>query len=380
VTLDTAAVPDVGRNASPYLYGPEDEAVLAALHTGQYGHTEITERFEAQVAEFLGVSDAVAVASGTAALHIALLAAGLGPAHEVIVPSMTFCATIQAIRACGARPVFIEINPDTLCIEPVEVLAAITPATRAVMPVLYGGRAVDLTAIHHVLAERGILIIEDAAHAFGSHCGNRRVGATGALTCFSFGPIKNLTCTQGGMIIPADPQQASAARRLRGLGITQSAAQRAASTSYTVDDFGMRAQMPALNAAIGTVQLAHFTTAEATRKQLWRTYQAALTDVEGATLIDVDVEHSVPSLCAVRVPARDQVFHLLRERGVGVGVHYPPNHLQPAFARWHRSLPVTETIGQQIMTLPFHQHLTDRDIQHVVTQLERALATVRAVR
>ena len=128
------------------------------------------------------------------------------------------------------------------------------------------------------------------------------------------------------------------------------------------------------------MQLAHFTTAETTRKLLWRSYQAALKDVEGVTLIDVDVEHSVPSLCAVRVPARDQVFHLLHERGVGVGVHYPPNHLQPAFARWHRSLPVTETIGRQIMTLPFHQHLTDHHIQHVVTQLETALATVRAAR
>ncbi|MGH3495309.1 MAG: DegT/DnrJ/EryC1/StrS family aminotransferase, partial [Sciscionella sp.] len=315
-----------------------------------------------------------------AALHIALLAAGLGPAHEVIVPSMTFCATIQAILACGARPVFIEVDPDTLCIEPDDVLAAITPATRAVMPVLYGGRAVDLTTIHHVLAERDILIIEDAAHAFGSHNGTRRVGATGTLTCFSFGPIKNLTCTQGGMIIPADPRQASTARKLRGLGIVQSAAQRSASTSYTVDGFGLRAQMPALNAAIGTVQLAHFATAESVRKRLWLTYQAALKNLEAVTLIDADVEHSVPSLCAVRVPARDQVFQLLREQGVGVGVHYPPNHLQPAFARWHRSLPVTEAIGEQIMTLPFHQHLTDHHIHHVVAQLEHALAAVKAAK
>jgi len=140
----------------------------------------------------------------------------------------------------------------------------------------------------------------------------------------------------------------------------------------------LRAQMPALNAAIGSVQLAHFATADATRKRLWRAYQAALKDVEGITLIDVDVERSVPSLCAMRVPSRDEVFRLLRGQGIGVGVHYPPNHLQSGFAQWSRSLPITEAIGEQIMTLPFHQHLEDQDIHRVVAQLARALAVAKA--
>ncbi|MFE2105137.1 DegT/DnrJ/EryC1/StrS family aminotransferase [Kitasatospora sp. NPDC059463] len=168
------------------------------LAAGQYGHTEVTEAFERKVAAFLGVPDAVAVTSGTAAMHTALLAAGIGAGHEVVVPSLTFCATIQAILACGAAPRFIEVAPHTLCVEPDAVAEAITPATRAVMPVLFGGRAIDLSGIRSALDRQGIAVIEDAAHAFGSYSGPARVGGTGDLTCFSFGPVKNLTCGQGG--------------------------------------------------------------------------------------------------------------------------------------------------------------------------------------
>jgi dTDP-4-amino-4,6-dideoxygalactose transaminase len=373
-----ATLPDASRNASPMLYGPEAEAVARVLGSGQYGHTEVTEHFEREIARFLGVPDAVAVASGTAALHIALLTAGIGPGDEVIVPSMTFCATVQAITACGASPRFVDVDPATLCVTPGHVLDALTPATRAVVPVLYGGRPVDLSGIHDQLAERGIAVIQDAAHAFGSHTRSGRIGADRQVTtCFSFGPIKNLTCGQGGMIIPRGQEEAEAARTLRMLGVTTSAAERAAATSYTVAGFGLRYQMSAINAAIGTVQLAHFATAETVRKRLWRAYQAALAGLDDVTVVDVDIEHSVPSLCVVRVPHRDRVFAFLRERGIGAGVHYPPNHLQPAFARWHRDLPVTEAVGGQILTLPFHQHLTEEHVRHVAALLGQALAEAR---
>jgi perosamine synthetase len=380
MTTSTTA-PDASRNASPYLYGPETDAVARVLESGQYGHTDITERFEREIAHFLGVPETVAVASGTAALHIALLAAGIGPGEEVIVPSMTFCATVQAVLACGAHPRFVDIDPATLCLTGSDVLDALTPDTRAVVPVLYGGHAVDLSGIHGVLAKRNIAVIEDAAHAFGSRNGSTRVGANQQVaTCFSFGPIKNLTCGQGGMYIPRGPEEAETARRLRMLGVVESAAERSATTSYTVGSFGVRYQMSALNAAIGSVQLAHFGAAETTRKRLWRAYEAALTGLDGVTLVDVDVEHSVPALCAVRVSERDRVFGFLRTRGVGVGVHYPPNHLQPAFARWRHSLPVTEKVGRQILTLPFHQHLTEQDIQRVAALLQQAVDLAEAER
>ncbi|WLQ33866.1 DegT/DnrJ/EryC1/StrS family aminotransferase [Streptomyces castrisilvae] len=370
--------PDMKRNASPYLHGKEAAAVTRVLESGQYGHTAVTEEFEQRIAEFLGVSDAVAVTSGTAALHTALLAARVGAGDEVVVPSMTFCATVQAILAVGATPRFIEINPSTLCVDHQLVLDAVNANTVAVLPVLFGGRAVDLGPIQCELQERGISVIEDAAHAFGSYNGARRVGATGALTCFSFGPIKNLTCGQGGMVIPRTQKEADTMRRLRLLGVTQSQRERANRTCYQVDSFGLRYQLSAINAAIGLAQLDHFEDTVHTRRHQWRTYRELLRHLRGVTLVDVGLETAVPHLCQIRVPRRDQVFTEMRAHGVGVGVHYPPNHLQPAFAAWRRALPVTEQAGRQILSLPFHQHLTDDDINHVVAALGQAVETARA--
>ncbi|MER5200731.1 DegT/DnrJ/EryC1/StrS family aminotransferase [Streptomyces sp. NPDC002755] len=349
------------------------------LESGQYGHTDITEQFERSIAAFLGVGDVVAVASGTAALHTALLAASIGPGHEVIVPSMTFCATVQAVLAAGATPRFVDIEPATLCVSDQLVMDAVTVRTRAVIPVHFGGRAVDVSLIREELAARNIVVIEDAAHSFGSRLGEGRVGASGDLTCFSFGPIKNLTCGQGGAVVPRTRTEADTIRRIRLLGILQSQAERAQTTGYSVTGFGLRYQMSGINAAFGLAQLAHFEQAEATRRALWHAYRNALAPLNHrVTLIDVDPERSVPHLCQVRVPARDTVFTQLKARGIGVGVHYPPNHLQPAFGRWRRDLPATEHVAGEILTLPFHQHLTETDIDHVVTALGEVLTSVGA--
>ena len=375
----TSLVTGAGAGARPFLFGPEDFALLTALHSGHYNHSDVCDEFEAQVADFLGVTDTVAVSSGTAALHVALLAAGIGPGDEVVVPSFTFCATVQAILATGAIPRFADIDPTTLCTGATEAAEALTPATRAVIPVLYAGQAVDLSAVRPELDRRGIPVIEDAAHAFGSsHDATRRVGATGDLTCFSFGPIKNLTCGQGGMVIPRSSEEAAACRALRSLGITDTVTSRADMTSYPVNGFGLRVQMPSLNAAIGLAQLGHLAEIQQQRRRLWRSYAAALEGIAGVVLLDLDVERTVPHLCAVRVPDhREEVFAALRRLGIGVGTHYPPNHLQRAFASWHRSLPVTERIGREVMTLPFHLYLKDSDIAQVADALRHTLAQVR---
>ncbi|MFB7470989.1 DegT/DnrJ/EryC1/StrS family aminotransferase [Kitasatospora sp. NPDC056184] len=372
-----SSTPEYRRNATPFLHGQETETVSRVLAAGQYGHTEVTEEFERKVAAFLGVPDAVAVTSGTAAMHTALLAAGIGPGHEVVVPSLTFCATIQAILACGAAPRFIEVAPHTLCVEPDAVAEAITPATRAVMPVLFGGRAIDLSGIRSALDRQGIAVIEDAAHAFGSYSGPARVGGTGDLTCFSFGPVKNLTCGQGGMVVPRTPEEAATIRRLRLLGVVASQAERQAATSYHVEAFGLRYQLSSINAAIGLAQLPGFKTTEVKRQRLWRAYRTALHGAKGVTLVDVDVDHTVPHLFVVRVADREVVFRRMLAAGIAVGVHYPPNHLQPAFAQWRRSLPVTEQLGREILSLPFHQHMTEDDIHHVAATLKRATGNGR---
>ncbi|MEU0529145.1 DegT/DnrJ/EryC1/StrS family aminotransferase [Amycolatopsis tolypomycina] len=362
-------------NARPFLHGSELAAIGRVLATGQYGHGPETDAFEHDLASDLGVDDVVAVATGTAALHLALLAAGVGPGDEVVVPSLTFCASVQAIRATGAEPRFIDVDPDTLCVTAELVEAALAPATRAVMPVLYGGRAVDLTPIATQLAERDIAVVEDAAHAFGSRQGERRVGATGVLTCFSFDAIKPLTCGDGGAIVPRTPEEARRLRRARLLGIDAPREQRTAAVSYEVHELGFRYHLSTFHAAIGRVQLAGFPAVAARRQQLWCSYAAALADIPHATLVDLDIENTVPFNCVIRLPAavRDAVHAQLHAAGIQAGVHYPPNHLQPAFTPWSRPLPATEAVAGEILSLPFHPDLTDDDIGQITTTLATAL-------
>ncbi|GAA5079689.1 DegT/DnrJ/EryC1/StrS family aminotransferase [Nocardia iowensis] len=363
----------VSRNAAPFLHGPEFAAMAEALRAGQYGHNTATEAFEAELAEFLGVPEVVSVNSCTAALHLSLLLAGVGPGDEVVVPSQTFCATIQAILMAGAQPRFADIDAGTLCVDTTTVRAALTPRTRAVVPVLYGGRAVDLHEIRDELNDLGITMIEDAAHAFGSRLGSDLVGTDGALTCFSFGPIKNLTCIEGGALIPRDPDEAERARALRLMGVTQPQAARIRTTDYQVHGPGWRYHLSAVHAAVGRVQLAHFPAIEKKRKALWRAYARELTALDKVGLVDVDVDRSVPFNCVVRIPHRDQVFATMRDLNIGVGVHYPPNHTQPAFSAWYRPLPLTEATATEIMSLPFHPAMTEHDVDHVASVLEQAV-------
>ncbi|WP_414942669.1 DegT/DnrJ/EryC1/StrS family aminotransferase [Amycolatopsis sp. cmx-11-51] len=362
-------------NARPFLYGDEITAVARALEGGQYGHGAETEAFERELAVYLGTPDVVAVSTGTAALHLALLAAGVGPGDEVVVPSLTFCASVQAIVATGARPRFVDVDPATLCTTVDHVRAALTPATRAVMPVLYGGRAVDLTALREYLAAQDIAVVEDAAHAFGSFTGPRRVGATGDLTCFSFDAIKALTCGDGGAIVPRTAGEATALRRARALGITSGRAQRGHAVSYSVDGVGFRYHLSTLHAAIGRVQLTHFPEMETRRRGLWNAYAAALQDITDVTVVDLDVANTVPFNCTILIPAplRNEVHTRLRAGEIAVGVHYPLNHYQPAFSPCATPLPSSESLWQRILNLPFHPDMTDNDVHTVAAALRRAL-------
>ncbi|WP_235783517.1 DegT/DnrJ/EryC1/StrS family aminotransferase [Amycolatopsis orientalis] len=243
------------------------------------------------------------------------------------------------------------------------------------MPVLYGGRAVHLAGLREHLTARGIAIVEDAAHAFGSDTGPHRVGATGDLTCFSFDAIKALTCGDGGAVIPRTPGEAATLRRTRALGITSSRIQRGQTVSYTVDGAGFRYHLSTLHAAIGRAQLARFPEMDLRRRALWSTYAAALDGIEDISLVDLDIAHTVPFNCTILVPAplRDEVHTRLRAAEIAVGVHYPLNHLQPAFTQWADPLPRSEALWRQILTLPFHPDMTDNDVHTVASALRRAL-------
>ncbi|SFY52674.1 dTDP-3-amino-3,4,6-trideoxy-alpha-D-glucose transaminase [Streptomyces sp. F-1] len=230
------------------------------------------------------------------------------------------------------------------------------------LPVLFGGRAVNLNPVRKELADRDIAIVEDAANAFGSSNGARSVGATGDITCFSFGPIKNLTCGQGGIVVPRTRNEAGTIRRIRMLGVVQPPAERGLTTGYQVCSFGPRYQMSGCNAAIGIARLNHFEKTETARRILWRAYRRALASLDDVRLVDIDVDRIVPHVCQVLIPNRDEVYARLKARGIDVGVHYPPNHLQPASAQWRRGLPGGGQVGREVLTLPFHQHLSEADI------------------
>ncbi|MFE6975964.1 DegT/DnrJ/EryC1/StrS family aminotransferase [Streptomyces sp. NPDC057682] len=324
--------------------------------------------FERELASYLRVPDVVAVSSATVGIHLALQTCGVGPGTEVIVPSQTFAATIQPIVALGAVPRFIDHSPGTLCVEAEAVKEAITPATRAVLPVLYGGRPVDLTSIASDLRHQNIHIVEDAAQAFGSP----RTGVQ-ALTVYSFGPIKQLTALVGGAVVPRTVEEAEALRQSRSLGITSSQTDRIRTTTYCVQGPGLRGVLSDVNAAVGRVQLARFETVAVLRRELWNAYAQALRDAPGVAVIDVGND-AVPFNCVVRVPGRNRVHGIMRDRGVGVGVHYPPNHLQPAFARWTRSLPITERTAEEILSLPFHPAMTCHDARWTAAALLEAMA------
>ncbi|MFB7852945.1 DegT/DnrJ/EryC1/StrS family aminotransferase [Streptomyces sp. NPDC056053] len=367
-TTSTSTPEAVRRNARPYLHGPEMAAMAAAMEAGQYGHGPQADLFEQELADYLGVPDVVAVSCATVGIHLALQVCGVGPGTEVIVPSQTFAATIQPIVALGAAPRFIDHSPDTLCVEPKAVREAITPATRAVLPVLYGGRPIDLTGIVPELRRRNIHIVEDAAQAFGS----RRTEGP-ATTVYSFGPIKQLTALVGGAIVPRTGEEAESLRQMRSLGITSSQADRIRTTTYSVRGPGLRGVLPDVNAAVGRIQLARFDEVAALRTSLWKAYAHALDGASGVALVDVGAD-AVPFNCVVRVPGRDRVHRIMRDRGIGVGVHYPPNHLQPAFARWTRSLPITERAAGEILSLPFHPAMTPDDARWTAAALLEALA------
>ncbi|MFF2013847.1 DegT/DnrJ/EryC1/StrS family aminotransferase [Streptomyces sp. NPDC058195] len=368
-SISTATPDAVRRNARPYLHGPETAAMAAAVEAGQYGHGPQADLFEQELAHYLGVPDVVAVSSATVGIHLALQACGVGPGTEVIVPSQTFAATIQPIVALGAAPRFIDHAPGTLCVEPQAVREAITPATRAVLPVLYGGRPVDLSAIATELRSRNIHIVEDAAQAFGS----RRTDQPARTTVYSFGPIKQLTALVGGAVVPRSGQEAETLRQMRFLGITSSQTDRIRTTTYSVRGPGLRGVLPDINAAVGRVQLARFNEVAALRTALWKAYAQALHGASGVALVDAG-EDAVPFNCVVRVSGRDRVHRIMRDRGIGVGVHYPPNHLQPAFAQWTRPLPVTEQAAREILSLPFHPAMTPDDARWTAGALLDALA------
>jgi perosamine synthetase len=365
--------------------GPEElQAVERVFQSGWLGLGEVTQAFEDELRSFLGARHVVAVSNGTAALHLALNALDLKPQDEVLVPTLTFVATPQAVVMAGATPVFCDVDPVTFNLDVHDAAARITPRTKAILPVHYGGTACDMDAVHRLAAEAHLHVIEDAAHAFGSSYKGRKVGTLSELTCFSFDPIKNITCGEGGAVVTEDPSLAEKMAARRTLGIVRDAAPRSDAArpwSYAVAEPGFRYHMGNLNAALGLEQMKRFDGFCRRRRAIAGRYEEALAGVSGLALREQRLQETCPFFYVVRVldGRREALIDHLRQAGVMTGVHYVPNHLHDLFADRRTSLPVAERLGREILTLPLFCDMTDEQVEFVIAAVRRFFCGVPQV-
>jgi dTDP-4-amino-4,6-dideoxygalactose transaminase len=375
----------------PWFDEAEERLVQQTLRSGWIGQGPLVERFERRLAAYLGAPHVVAVSSCTAALHLSLAAAGVGPGDEVITTPFTFVATINAIEHVGATPVLVDIDPDTRNITPAAVAAAITPRTRALMPVHFAGLPVDLEAMYELADEHDLFVIEDAAHAVGAVAHGRRVGGSGhprSLCCFSFYPNKNLASAEGGAVALADPRLDEALRCLRLHGLKGDAWDR-----YRTDEYrpslavaaGFKSNWTDLQAAIGLPQLEKLEGFLAARETLAARYDDLLAGVPGVRVLprprpSLATRHAL-HLYQVAIEAgghgssaRDRIVQRLIDQGIGAAVHYIAVHRHPYYAeRIDGRFPNAEWASDHLITLPLHMHLSDRDLVRICRALDAAV-------
>jgi perosamine synthetase len=349
----------------------EIRLVTEVLRSGWWGLGPKTKAFEDAFAEYVHAPHAVALNSATAALHLGLRALGV-EGREVITTSMTFVSTNHEIVHNQATPVFADIEPDTLNIDPVDIERKITPRTAAILVVHYGGHPCDLDRIREIAAARRIPVIEDAAHACGAWYGDRPIGSISELTSFSFHAVKNLATGDGGMLTLNDPELDARLRRSRWLGINKDTWVRADdgkgyAWAYNVEEFGFKSHMNDIAAALGLAQLGRLDRTNGRRREIAARYSAALQDLDWLELpVEKPGVRSAWHNYVVKVDDRDAFMSHLNARGVSTGMHYIPNHLYDIYKPYATSLPITERVWSRLVTLPLFPDLRDAEADIVI--------------
>ena len=376
------------RDFIPYGRQEIDEDDIAAVVEVLRGDWLTTgpavERFEGAFAGLVGAQHAVAVTNGTAALHLAMLAAGIGPGDEVIVPTMTFAASANAARYVGADVVFCDVRADTLSIDVAQAAALVTPRTKAIVVVDYAGIPCDLDEVMHLAEQHGLVVIEDACHAVGATHRGRPIGSIAHLSTFSFHPVKHLTTGEGGMVTTADPDLDRRLRRLRNHGIDTDFRQRetVGTWEYDVVELGFNFRLSDINAALGASQVAKVPSWVERRRAIAARYRELLADAPVTMLTKPD--HVVASWHLFPVlldadggaPDRSEVFAELRAKGIGVNVHYRPLHLHTSFREGagEAHLPVAEDAYARLLSLPMWHGMTDEQQGAVIEALVASVA------
>lgn len=372
---------------APVITDEDIEAVVGCLKRRWIGTGPKVSEFEAVFSKFKKAGHAVALSSGTAALHLSLLAAGIGPGDEVITTPMTFCATINAIIHCGATPVLADCDRHTMNINPEAVADAVSSRTKAILPVHFAGRCCEMEEIMNVARSENLLVIEDCAHAVESEYHGRSAGTFGNAGCFSFYATKNVVTGEGGMVITDDHALAQKIKVLALHGMSHDAWDRFSDQGYKhyqVVQCGYKYNMMDIQAAMGIHQLARVNRLWERRRVIWNTYNAAFCGLPCTP--PPDPEPNTRHACHLYTPvidiektgkSRDWVLEALTAENIGVGAHYIPVHLHPFYSRtygWQKGdFPNAEWVGERTLSLPLSAGLTDKDVQDVIDAFVKVL-------
>jgi len=338
--------------------------------------------FEHAVMDFVGAEHAVAVNSGTAALHAAMCAIGVGPGDEVILPPMTFVATANCVVFQGATPVFADVDADTLLINPAEVESKITERTKAIIAVDYAGQPCDYNALRDIAGRHGLVLIADACHSIGAQFNGRNVGTLADLSVFSFHPVKHITTGEGGMVVTDETKFAEKMRRFRNHGIATDYKQREEQKTwfYEMVELGYNYRITDFQCALGLSQLKKLPSLLEKRRRIASHYDNAFASVSAIQPLSIQ-KHALHAyhLYVIKLNlkafglSRKKLFQKMRNKGIGANVHYIPAHLHPYyrknFGTYSNLCPIAEKVYEQIISIPIYPGMTDKDIQKVINVL-----------
>lgn len=348
--------------AQPSVGDEEIEAVVQVMHSGMLAQGDVTCEFEKRFAEYCNIPHAVGVNSGTAALHMGLLALGIQPGDEVIVPSFTFIATASAVSMCGAKPVIVDVKNDTYTIDPNEISKNITGKTKAVIGVHLFGHPFDIDPVVEICDDNNLLLVEDAAQAHGAEYKGKKVGGFGKIGCFSFYPTKNMTTGEGGMVTTSDNNIDQKLRRLINHGQGK---------KYLHTELGYNTRMTNISAAIGNVQLGKLDLMNERRAENAEVYNKCIS-AEGIILpfcrndskhvwhqyvIEIDEDFPLD---------RNELAKYIKDHGIGTAVHYPvPVHMQPLYSGNNFSCPKSVRLATRVLSLPVHPGVSTTDCRYI---------------
>jgi dTDP-4-amino-4,6-dideoxygalactose transaminase len=377
--LDRPPVPQASSDARvpvfvPYVGVDTLKHLTDALDVGWLGMGATTQEFEERIARYLGLQDRYVVCTntGTSALHIALLAAGIGPGDEVITPSFNYVADHQAVRATGAEVVMCDVRDDDLGLDVASAESVIGPRTKAIIPLHFSGIPCAIDDVYALANRHGLRVIEDACHAFGSTAGGAKIGSGGDVQFFSFDPVKIITSIDGGCVVTPHREEVERLQRLRLLGVDKDTTlryQNKRAWDYDVVSEGFRYHLTNIMASVGVSQIKRIEEFIASRRAVCERYSAAFDGLPGVRVLRRDYSDVSPFIYSLRVPAarREALIAHLAARGIDCGIHFVPVHRHTWFAGARRApLPVTEQVVDQVVTLPLHSLMPERSVERVI--------------